>query len=84
MTWSPEFQLSLERFKEAVQKAEAKLDGISPDVRNRLRARYEEFIKRSTSSEILQTIYMDQALAPRQPVHSWDLPLRPGERGDSR
>ena len=78
MTWSPEFQLSLERFKEAVQKAEAKLDSIPPEVRNRLRERYEEFIKRSTSSQISQTIYMDQVTAPRKPRpwYGWPISFR--------
>lgn len=87
MEITPEIQTSIDRFRDAIEKAKLKLDSVPPEARERLQLKYEKFRKQvadqMTDSEILRMLCMADVITPRESVHSWDYPLRPGERDDS-
>ena len=76
MEITPEMQTSIDRFRNAIEKAELKLDSVPPEVRERLQVKYEEFRKQvadqMTDSEIMRMLCMADVITPRPPRHWWE------------
>ena len=74
MEITPEMQASIDRFRDAIEKAQLKLDSVPPDLRERFQQEYDNFRKRISDSEIMKMVIMADALTPREPLHWWERP----------
>lgn len=85
MKITPEIQEQINRVRKAIEKTQlAFRSSVPPEVRLQLNQNYDRFRKQLSDSEILRMALKADVISPREPVHSWDLPLKPGERDDSR
>lgn len=85
MEITPEIQEKINRVRKAIEKTQLAFRRSVPlEVRLQLNQNYDRFRKQLSDSEILRMALKADVITPREPVHSWDLPLRPGERDDSR
>lgn len=85
MEITPEIQEKINRVRKAIEKTQlAFRQSVPAEVRLQLNQNYDRFRKQLSDSEILRMVLKAEVITPREPIHSWDYPLRPAERDDAQ